>query len=52
MDRPGRSGGLAIFWKHPFDCNVLNDVLSNEDKRSRAVQLLWLIRGFQEAVQT
>jgi hypothetical protein len=24
VDKIGRSGGLAIFWKHPFDCNLVN----------------------------
>lgn len=24
VDRIGRSGGLALLWKHPFECNILN----------------------------
>jgi hypothetical protein len=24
VDKIGRSGGLAVLWKHPFDCNLIN----------------------------
>jgi len=24
IDVNGRSGGLALFWKQPFDCHLLN----------------------------
>ncbi|MCH82637.1 endonuclease/exonuclease/phosphatase family protein [Trifolium medium] len=109
VDRVGRSGGLAILWKHPFDCNLINfssnfinievnhptypkwrftgfygyrpdggrrhdswnllrtlaqdnslpwcimgdfnDILSNDDKRSRVEHPPWRIRGFRSAVQ-
>jgi len=107
-DRIGRSRGLAILWKHPFTCNLINfsqnfinmevthpqfpkwsftcfygfpknerrraswdllrtlaqdntlpwgimgdfnDLLSNDEKRSRVVHPPWRIRGFREAVQ-
>jgi len=108
VDSIGISGGLAILWKHPFGCNLINyshnfinmevthphhprwrftgfhgcpendrrreswdmlrtlaqdnslpwcvmgdfnDLLSNEEKRSRVDHPPWKIRGFREVVQ-
>ncbi|MCH80235.1 hypothetical protein A2U01_0001001 [Trifolium medium] len=108
VDRIGRSGGLAILWRQPFVCNLINystnfinmevthptypswrltgfygypenerrrdswdllrtlsqdntlpwciigdfnDILSNEEKRSKVDHPPWRIRGFRDAIQ-
>ncbi|MCH84659.1 endonuclease/exonuclease/phosphatase family protein, partial [Trifolium medium] len=108
VDKIGRSGGLAVLWKHPFVCNIINystnfinlevihptlprwrftgfygypdterrrdswdllrtlaqdnslpwcimgdfnDLLSNDEKRSKVDHPPWRIRGFRDAVQ-
>lgn len=47
VDRTGRSGGLALFWRHPFECNVLNYNSNFINVEVSSVgRPVWRLRGF------
>lgn len=47
VDGVGRSGGLALFWKHLFDCHVLHYSSNFIDTEvSKEGDLVWRLTGF------